>query len=159
MATASYQTSSVRLGSHKWDKDLVCEKISTFQWEKIPRQSLDFSKNCAGISYFITYLKSIFFAYAYSSGARNPSWVLGRWTEWIGLQHIPALQDLYAWQPFAQTFWKQFMAFETTILCSHLDFDLLCEPTTQYNLSFFLFQQKFDLFMWITTERPAMIKR
>lgn len=52
----------------------------TFQWENFPRQSLDFSKNCAGISCFITYLKSIFFAYAYSSGARNSSWVLGKWT-------------------------------------------------------------------------------
>lgn len=74
---------------------------------------------------------SIFFAYAYSSRARNSSLVLGRWTEWVGLVHTPAPQDLYACQPFAQTSWKQFMAFEITILCSHLDFDLLCEPTTQ----------------------------
>lgn len=77
MATASCLRRAVcALGSHKWDKDLVCERLSTFWWERFPRQSLDFSKNCAGISCFITYMKSIFFAIAYSSGARNSSWVV-----------------------------------------------------------------------------------
>ena len=73
-----------------------------------------------------------------------------------------APQGVYRHQHLEQTSWKQFMAFEATILCSYLD----CWPMWTCHVKTFLSSSFYKsltcsckTFALVTTERPALIKR